>query len=316
MATPTRLVIDCDPGIDDAVSLALAIGSPEIDLRAVTTVAGNVPVELTTNNALRILRAFGREDVPVARGAARALVRVPRAHSPVHGSNGLGGVDLPPSVNPPRAEHAVYFLASLLREAQTRSVTIAAIGPLTNIALFVALHPELIDRIDRLVVMGGAVGQGNITPVAEFNIWADPEAAHRVLTGSGLDICLIGLDVTQKATIDERGLAALRAGSDRGGLLAEMIAGYADRGPDGWPLHDVVAVAAIIDPTLIRTRPALIEVDTGFGIGRGQTVCSFTRSPAAGDGDAPHATTRTQIAVDLDVERFREMILARVAAGA
>jgi pyrimidine-specific ribonucleoside hydrolase len=307
MAASTPLVIDCDPGIDDAVSLALAIGSPELDVRAVTTVAGNVPLELTTGNALRLLRAFDREDIPVAAGAARGLVHAHDAHPPIHGSNGLGGVDVSASQRAIQAEHAVELLAAVLRDAPAKSVTIAAIGPLTNIALFLALRPELTDRIDRLVVMGGAVGRGNVTPVAEFNVWADPEAARRVLTDPGLDTCLVGLDVTNRATVDESVLAALSAGSARGTLLANMIAGYADRAPEGWPLHDVLAIASIIDPTLVRTRPATIEVDTGFGIGRAQTICAF-------DAHAGRPA-RARVAVDVDVERFRSLVMDRVREG-
>jgi pyrimidine-specific ribonucleoside hydrolase len=321
MAAPTPLVIDCDPGIDDAVGLALALASPEVDLLAVTTVAGNAPLELTTSNALRLLRAFGREDVPVAAGADRALVRI-AIHNlqPPHGSNGLGGVDLPAATRSAGGEHAVELLARVLRDAAPRSVTIAAIGPLTNIALLLALHPELAERIDRLVIMGGSTTRGNITPVAEFNVWTDPEAAQRVLAGSGLDICLVGLDVTRQATVDDSTLGAWRATSERGSLLADMIDGYGDHGPDGWPLHDALAVAAIVDPTLIESRGAKIEVDTGAGVGRGQTIC-FVDPPKgkgvvlgipAPDTD-PAARPRAEVAVQMDSARFRELLLARVA---
>lgn len=315
----TQLIIDCDPGVDDAVSLALAAGSPELDLRAVTTVAGNVPLELTTRNAARLLHAFGRADVPIAPGAARALVRVPPPHPPVHGSNGLGGVELPAAPRPVETEGAVALLASVLRDAAPRSITIAAIGPLTNIALLLSLHPGLTDRIDRLVIMGGATGPGNITPVGEFNVWADPEAARRVLSAADLDICLVALDVTRRATVDERVLESLRAASVRGRLLAAMIDGYGDRNPRGWPLHDALVLASIIDPALVTTRPALVEVDTGPGLARAQTFCAFDM-PISGWGGhgfpvgLPDIPSALQVAVDLDVDGFRELLLERVAS--
>lgn len=311
---PLPLVIDCDPGIDDAVSLALAVGSPELDLRAVTTVSGNVPVGQATANALGLLQAFGRDDVPVAAGAATGLVRARPDHPLVHGRNGLGGVEVAPARRPPEPCHAVELLARVLGEATARSVTIAAIGPLTNIALLVALHPELLERVARLVIMGGSAGSGNITPVAEFNTWADPEAAQRVLGVPALEICMVGLDVTRRATVDEHVLGQLRRGSRRGALLTQIIGGYADRAPDGWPLHDVLAVASVVEPGLLRTRAARVAVDTSFGIGRAQTICSFERPLMAGQPDTDGAGT-TQVAFDLDRERFRELLLERVAAG-
>ncbi len=313
--SPVPLVIDCDPGIDDALSLAFAVGSPEVDVRAVTTVAGNHTVEQTTANALAVLEAFGRGDVPVARGAASALVHPRPKHRLVHGPNGLGGVDLPAAARGARAEPAVELLAGLLREAAPRSVTLAAIGPLTNVALLVALHPELLERIDRVVVMGGSSGPGNVTPVAEFNTWADPEAAHRVFAGSGLDIRLVELEVTRQATIDKADLATLRAGSGRGAVLADMVLGYVDRTPAGWPLHDVVVLAAIVDPTLIETRRATVAVDTGFGVSRAQTVCVFEGA----DTDPgflpppPDPPTTIEVATRLDVDRFRALFFGRVA---
>lgn len=312
------LVIDCDPGIDDAVALALAVASPEVNLLAVTTVSGNAPVEVSTANGLKLLRAFGRADVSVAPGAARALVRVGwHGLASPHGEDGLGGVELASASAPAAADHAVQRLAAVLRAAAPRSVTVAAIGPLTNIALLLALHPECAEAIDRLVVMGGSTGAGNITSAAEFNVWTDPEAAQRVLADSGLHICLVGLDVTRRATVDGTALAALRAASEQGALLARMILGYGDRRPDGWPLHDVLAVASVIDPTLITTRPAQVEVDTGLGPERGRTVCDFAAADRSRrDNSVATPGTRCEVAVDLDVARFRDLVLARVPFGA
>ncbi|MFC9553903.1 nucleoside hydrolase [Rhodococcus sp. NPDC056960] len=311
MAAPARLIIDTDPGIDDALALALAVTSPEVDLLGVTTVAGNAPVEEATDNALRLLRALGRDDVPVAAGANRALVRIGMHNQPSpHGENGLGGVELPAPTRSLSKEHAVGLLASALREAAPRSVTIAAIGPLTNIALLVAMHPELIDRIDKLVIMGGSTGRGNITPVAEFNIWSDPEAAQRVFACPHLETWLLGLDVTRRSTLDEKALAMLEARSHTGSLLATMIRGYGDIQADGWPMHDALVIAAIVDPSIVRLQTAAVEVETGVGVGRGQTVCTLSGSVTTSGGCA---TPGTRLAVDLDVARFRDLVITRVA---
>src|SRR2546429_2636896 len=193
MATP--VLIDCDPGHDDAIAIRLALASPEVELLGVTTVAGNQTLPKTTANAIRVLEFAGRDDVPVAAGADRPLVREPFVASYVHGETGLDGPDLPPPQSAPVSTHAAGFLAEKIRDSE-RPVTLVPIGPLTNVALMLALHPDA--RPERIVLMGGAIAEGNVTPAAEFNIWCDPEAAVRVF-GSGIHVPMLGLDVTHKA---------------------------------------------------------------------------------------------------------------------
>ena len=271
MATP--ILIDCDPGHDDAVALMLAVASPEVELVGVTTVVGNQTVEKTTVNALRVLELCGRSDVPVAKGAAHPLVRQRSVAAHVHGETGLDGPDLPPPSREPVAEHAVSFLARQIREHDGK-LTVIPVGPLTNIALLLALEPDA--RPERIVLMGGSVGEGNRTPAAEFNIWADPEAARRVFE-SGIDITMIGLDVTHQALVTDADAEAMRGLGKVGKVAAELFdfygrwhkATYPDL--DGSPLHDPVAVAHVIDPTLVETKPAYIEIDCSWEQGRGRT---------------------------------------------
>jgi pyrimidine-specific ribonucleoside hydrolase len=316
MKAPIPLVIDCDPGVDDAWCLALALASPEVDVRAVTTVAGNSPVDVTTRNAGAVLAACGRSDIPVAAGATRGLVHSYGHSLPLpHGENGLGGAAAAPSTVPPVAQHAVYLLRDVLASAAPRSVTVVAIAPLTNIALLASLHPELLGRIDRIVVMGGSASRGNITPVAEFNVWTDPESAQRVLCQPDLDILVVGLDVTRRATVTRRHVDAIRKQSPLGELLAEMVEGYQDNTEGGWAIHDALTLAAVIDPAVVRTSRALIEVDTGTGATRGQTICEFADAKdvrIVGKGRYA-AAGQVSIAVDLDVERFRALLVDRVA---
>jgi pyrimidine-specific ribonucleoside hydrolase len=310
------LIIDCDPGIDDAVALALAVASPEIDLLAVTTVAGNAPLERTTDNALRLLELLGRPDVPVAGGATRALVRagVHNRRSP-HGVNGLGGIELASDSTAPAPYHAVDVLASALSDSTGPPITIAALGPLTNIALLLARYPELSTRIHQLVVMGGCIGRGNITPVAEFNVWTDPEAAQRVLTDSDLAIHIVGLNVTRSAVADDAMLATLRTRSRQGSVLANMVHAYGDRVPGGRPLHDVLALACVVDPGIVSSAPASVEVDTGSGPARGQTIYvldEWREFYAVADPQPPGPTHRVQVALDVGVARFQRLVLERV----
>ncbi|MDQ3734381.1 MAG: nucleoside hydrolase, partial [Actinomycetota bacterium] len=251
------LVIDTDPGVDDAIALLVAANSPEVELLGVTTVFGNVDLDQTTENALRILELAGAVDIPVAAGARRPLVHAQlhrAAH--VHGANGLGDVELPPAGRTAEATPAVRFLADLLRGSDT-AVTVCAVGPLTNIALLVASDPVAAARIERLVVMGGAYGSGNVTPTAEFNVWSDAEAAHRVLS-SGLPITMVGLDVTRPTALDAAACARIGASGPVGASAAAMLAHYLDhyvrmQGSPGVVIHDALAVLEAITPGVLET---------------------------------------------------------------
>ena len=306
ISTAIRLVADTDPGIDDAMTLAVAAVSRDVDLRAVTTVAGNASLSLTTANALALLHAVGRDDVPVAAGADRGLVRVKPRHTDVHGVNGLGGVTLPAAPRRPCGHHAIDEFARILREPGAPPLTIVAIGPLTNLALLLGVHPELADRIERIVAMGGSSGPGNVTPNAEYNTWADPEAAARVLD-SGVPIWLAQLQATRHATLDPETRREIAVGSAIGAQLIEMMDGY-DEGPGVEPaVHDVVALAVVLDPSLAVFRPARVEVVTDSGPRRGATVIDFD---AAAEGRPV-----VEVIVHVDVVRLRALLAGRLAAA-
>ena len=305
----TPLVIDTDPGIDDALALLLALASPEVDLRLVTTVHGNVDLDATTENALRVLHLAGRSDVPVAVGARTSLV-VPQAERAghVHGAAGLGGVVLPPSPAKVDPRPAIVALADLLL-ASEEPVTVAAIGPLTNIALLLAVYPDAAARIGRLVVMGGSAARGgNVTGAAEFNVWADPEAAA-VVFGAGLPTVMVGLDVTLPTVLTEAGIARFAAAGPVGAQAAAVLQQYLDHartayGTDGVVVHDALALTEAIVPGTLRTVPRDVVVDTGPGAGRGQTLVD-RRAPST----APGAVA---VAEDVDSERAVEFLVSRL----
>jgi pyrimidine-specific ribonucleoside hydrolase len=299
-------VIDTDPGVDDAVALLLALASPEVELRAVTTVFGNVGLETTTSNARRLLVLGGRPDVPVAAGAERPLVH-PQAMraDDWHAVDGLGGrASSLPAPGPLDVRGAVELLADVLRGAE-RPVTLAPIGPLTNIALLLAVHPELRPKIARIVAMGGALTGGNITPTAEFNVHCDPEAAHRVLAEEPVPLTLVPLELTMGCSVDGRWLDALAEGGPRCAALAGVIEHYRARylyehGFDGAALHDAVAVLEAIVPGTLRTEPMSLRVDCAPGEGRGTVRI-------AADGGRP-----VDVARDTDVLALHAEILRRL----
>jgi inosine-uridine nucleoside N-ribohydrolase len=304
----TGIILDCDPGHDDAIALMLALGSPEVELLGVTTVSGNQTVAKTTANAIRVLDHLGREDISVAAGAQRPLVRERHVAADVHGETGLDGPDLPPPTREPVPEHAIEWIANTL-SAQPRPVTLVPTGPLTNVALFLARYPELEPKLARIVLMGGAIAEGNVTPAAEFNIWADPEAAQRVFSG-GLDVTMVGLDVTHKALMRRPHVDRLADSGIAGRLVADLYGFYAEHHRrrymwDGAPVHDAVAVAHVIDETLLETKECGVKVDTGPELSRGRTYVDLWGSA----GWQPNC----HVAVDIDSERFLELLIERIS---
>jgi pyrimidine-specific ribonucleoside hydrolase len=303
------ILIDCDPGHDDAIALLLALASPEVELLGITTVAGNQTLDKTTANALKILEFVGRTEIPVAAGAARPLVREPYVAAYVHGETGMDGPDLPRPTTSPVAQHAVDFLAGQLLGSE-RPVTLVPTGPLTNIGLLLARYPEVTERIERIVLMGGAIAEGNVTPAAEFNIWADPEAAARVFT-SGLDVTMIGLDVTHKALFRPADSERLQATGRVGKLVSELFAFYQQfhseqYGWDGSPVHDAVAVAHVVRPGLVQTADRGVVVDCGGELSRGRTYVDLWRRA----GWEPNA----HVGVDIDAQGFVDFLVERLAS--
>ena len=307
--TPTPIIIDCDPGHDDAIALLLAVASPEVELIGVTTVAGNTTIDKTTNNALRVLELAGRADIPVYQGAERPFIRKQDVAVHVHGESGLDGPDLPQPTTRAQELHAVDYLAQEIRAREGR-VTLIPTGPLTNIGLLFALHPDV--RPERVVIMGGAIGEGNRTPAAEFNIWADPEAAQRVFL-EGLDTTMVGLDVTHGALITDAHTERMRGAGRVGTAVAELMDFYArfhkSRYPDldGSPMHDPVCVAHVIDPSLMTVLDAFIEVDCSGGPSWGRTNVDWRGREHFGPPNA-------KVGVDIDGERFAELIVGRISS--
>ncbi len=302
---PTPIVIDCDPGHDDAIALLLALASPELELLGVTTTFGNQTLEKTTANALRVLELAGRSDVPVAAGADAPLERELVVAAHVHGESGLDGPALPPPSVGPVSTDAVGWVAEAVRASQ-KPVTLVPTGPLTNIARYLRAHGT--DGIERIVLMGGAIAEGNMTPAAEFNIWADPEAAG-VVFDAEVDVTMIGLDVTHKAVTGPVVQRRLREAGSVGVFVAELVDFFTvyhrrTYGWDGAPIHDAVAVAHVVRPGLVETKLRSVEVELESELCRGRTVVDlWLRTDRA-----PNA----HVGVDLDTDAFFDLLVERI----
>jgi inosine-uridine nucleoside N-ribohydrolase len=302
--SPKPVILDVDPGHDDAVALMLACGHPDLDLLAVTTVAGNVSLEKTTHNALRVLSLVGCTDVPVGAGASEPLERPLHTAEDIHGKSGLDGPEEMPEAGFEADERGAVALISDTLRASSGPVTLVPVGPLTNIAAFLREHPDLKERVGRISLMGGSMGLGNTTPAAEFNIYVDPEAAREVFE-SGLPITMSGLDVTHQAGAGPEERERLRAAGRVGGVVAGFLDFFAGAyesvfGFDAPPLHDPVAVAAVLEPDLLKTRPMRVDIECESDLTRGETVCDFYGVT----GRAPNA----EVGVELDREGFFNLL--------
>jgi purine nucleosidase len=303
---PRKIILDCDPGHDDAVALLLAHGNPDIDLVGVTTVVGNQTIDKVTRNALSVARVAGITGVPFARGSARPLVRAVETAESIHGESGLDGPVLPEPTIELDPRPAAQFLVDTIMASEPGEITVVATGALTNLALAVRLEPRIVERVREVVLMGGGAHVGNWSAVAEFNIVIDPEAASIVFNESWL-VTMIGLDLTHQALATPDVIAAIQAvGTAPARFVDELMvffaASYQDaQGFDHPPVHDPCAVAYVIDPTLMRTVRAPIDIELTGGLTLGMTVVDL-REPAG-----PEVTT--QVAFDLDHARFWALVV-------
>ena len=344
---PSRVIIDTDPGVDDALALLLAMRSPELKIEAITPAAGNVPLDLTLPNALRLVEIAGRTDIPVAAGAKGPLLRRLVTATYAHGENGLGGAVFPEPKIKPVAQPAAELIRQIIRK-YPGEVTLLTLGPLTNIAAALDSDAELARMVRGLTMMGGSLSGGNITPAAEFNIYVDPEAA-RIVFQSGIPITMVGLDVTRKTSLTDEHLRQLEAGQNPSSQAAAKIARNAIEhnrqqgflvGPN---MHDSLAIASFLDPSLLKWKEYYVDVETTGELTAGETL---GYSPSAGDlrrkpemekqaaaamqirGSAPTLASNrtspvvrdkfvpnTNVAVDVDSARFFELLIGRISGS-
>jgi purine nucleosidase len=309
--TPRKIIIDTDPGQDDAVAILLALASPEIDVLGITAVAGNVPLPLTEKNARIVCELAGRPDVRVFAGCDAPLARPLVTAEHVHGKTGLDGPQMADPTMPLQDQHAVDFIIQTLREEPSGTVTLVPVGPLTNIATAFQRAPDIIARVREIVLMGGAYfAVGNITPAAEFNIYVDPEAA-KIVFAAGVPLVVMPLDVTHKALTTRARIAAFRAMGTR---VGDMVAAWTDfferfdmakYGSEGAPLHDPCTIAYLIDPSLFSGRLINVEIETGSELTLGMTVADWW-----GVTDRPK---NALFIGDIDAEGFYALLAERLA---
>jgi len=302
------VIIDCDPGHDDAIALIMAFGSDNLEIKGVTTCAGNQTPDKTLNNALRVL-SFINANITVAQGALVPIIRKLMTSPEVHGETGLDGPELPPPTLKPSQLNADQLIMKILNESEEK-ITLIPTGPLTNIGILLSSHPEAKDKIEKIVLMGGAAKGGNWTPGAEFNILVDPEAADIVFK-SGIPIVMCGLDVTHKAMIYKNETEKFRSiGNKTGKLVAELLDFFdifhrkEGFGFAGAPLHDPCAVAYAIDPTIFTTKDYFVEIETSGEQTLGATVVDFKNRYGK--------PKNVKVVMDLDREKFIDLMYSTV----
>ena len=305
-----KIILDCDPGHDDAVAILLAAGNPDIELLGLTTIGGNHTIDKVTHNARQVLTIAGALDVPVYRGASRPLINGVVTAEDIHGDSGMEvhGYDLPEPAVGVEDEHAVRWIVDTLMREEPGTVTLVPTGPLTNIALAVRMEPRIVSRVREVVLMGGAYGTGNITASAEFNTYVDPEAAA-IVFGEDWPVVMVGLDLTHQALATpevESRFAAL--GTSAGDFVVALVDAFRRNYKDAQdfdnpPVHDPCAVAYVIDPSLVETVPAPLSVELAGTLTRGRTVADFRAS---------NAPCTSSVATRLDVERFWDLVVDAV----
>lgn len=316
-----KVIVDTDPGHDDALAILLA--AAHFEVLGITTVFGNQSVENTTRNALQVLEFSGLDNIPVAKGSDRPLAQPVRYGAFVHGKSGLDGPTLPKPKRSPVSEHAVDFIIDSAH--RHGSITLVPIGPLSNVALALRKDPSISEHIDEISLMGGTTQIGNSTPVAELNIWCDPEAAHIVFT-SGIPIKMVGLNLTRQTVADESVIKRFNAlGNNTGGIVADILRFYSEQlkklfGLRGASLHDPCAVAWLIDPTLIEYRDMHVAVELQGHLTRGMTVCDQrSLSPndkrfGSGDAIEPAQEPNAQVGLKIDPDRLVQLLLDSLAS--
>ncbi|HEY4459170.1 MAG TPA: nucleoside hydrolase [Pseudonocardiaceae bacterium] len=306
---PRRIILDCDPGHDDAIALILAQGNPEIDIAAITTVAGNQTIDNVTRNALATATVAGITNVPIAAGAHRSLIE-PQFVGDVHGATGLDGPILPEPTVSLDPRHGVDLIIDTIMTADPGEITLVPTGPLTNIALAVRKEPRIVARVKEVVLMGGAYHGGNYSATAEFNIAVDPEAAHIVFS-EPWPLTMVGLDLTHQALATSAIVDRIRAINTQASkfvvdILDFFTQSYQDmQGFAAPPVHDPCTVAYVIDPTVLTTRKTPLRIELTGGLTRGMTVADFRTDPG------PDCTT--SVAVTLDHERFWNLVIDAIS---
>lgn len=330
VAKTTRVIIDADPGVDDAFALMLALRSPELNVEAVTAVAGNLPLSITLPNALRLIEICDRTDIPVAGGASAPLIRRQVTAVGAHGENGLGGAEFPEPKIAAVKEHAADLISRIVMQ-HPGEVTLIGIGPLTNIAIALRGDPALSKSIKSILLMGGSLSGGNVTPSAEFNFYVDPEAAS-IVFNSGVPITMVGLDVTRKVELTEPYIRQLEAGKNKPSRAAARIARaimatYQRQGQRGGPhLHDPLAVSALIQPDILTFEDYRVQIETTGVLTAGESV-GWKHGPVLyaealeniGLGAAQSAekfVANTRVAVDVRPEDFFHLLIGRITGDA